>query len=89
MELNVAAKLRIMPEDVNVNLDEIKGKLDGIVGKYGNLHSVEIKPIAFGLNSIEATILLNDAEGGMDNVEKEIQNLPGVGEVSVIDVNRL
>jgi len=89
MELNVAAKLRIMPEDVDVNLDEIKGKLDGIVGKYGKVHSAEIKPVAFGLNSIEATILLNDSEGGMDEIESEINNLPGVGEVSVIDVNRL
>jgi len=89
MELNVAARLRIMPKDVDVNLDEIKEKLTGIVEKHGKIHSTEINPIAFGLNSLDVAILLNDSEGGMEEIEAEIGNLPGVGEVNVIDVNRL
>ena len=89
MELNVAVRLRIMPENVDVNLDEIKEKLTGIVEKYGKIHSTEINPIAFGLNSLDIAILLNDSKGGMEEIETEIRNLPGVGEVNVIDVNRL
>jgi len=89
MELNVAARLRIMPKDVDVNLDDIKEKLTGIVEKYGKIHSTEVKPIAFGLNSLDIAILLNDSQGGMEEIEAEIGNLPGVGEVNVIDVNRL
>jgi len=89
MELNVAARLRIMPKSVDVNLDDIKEKLTGIVEKYGKIHSTEVKPIAFGLNSLDIAVLLNDSQGGMEEIETEIRNLPGVGEVNVIDVNRL
>lgn len=89
MEVDVVAKLRIMPESVDVNLDGIKEKLNAIVEKYGKIHSTEINPIAFGLNSLDVAILLNDSKGGIDEIETEIRNLPGVGEVSVIDVNRL
>ncbi len=89
MELNVAARLRIMPESVDVNLDDIKGKLIGIVENYGKIHSTEINPIAFGLNSLDIAILLNDSQGGMDKIEKDIGALPGVGEVNVIGVSRI
>lgn len=89
MELNVAATLRIMPTDTGVDLDSIKEYLKGIVKEYGETHKIEVKPIAFGLNSLEAVILLNDSEGGMEEIESSVKKLEGVGSVEVIDVNRL
>ena len=89
MELNVAATLRIMPTDAGVDLDPIKDALEEIVKDLGRIHTIEVKPIAFGLNSLEAVILLNDSAGGMEEVESGVKKLDGVSSVEVIDVNRL
>lgn len=89
MDLNVAATLRIMPTDVNVDLEEIKGKLSGIIDKFGDLHSTDIKPIAFGLKSLDIVVLLNDGKGGIDEIETGLRQIDGVGDVNVLDVNRL
>ncbi len=89
MELNVVAKIRITPKEVDTDLDKIKGKLEIITNKYGEIHNTEIKPIAFGLNSLEATLLLNDSRGGIEEIEEELKKNEEVSQVDVIDLNRL
>jgi len=86
MELNLAVTLRIMPKGVDVDLNEIKKKLEAIAEKYGKLHGAEEKPIAFGLKALEVTILLNDKRGGTDEIQEEISKLSGVGEVDVTNM---
>lgn len=88
-ELNVVAKARIMPEGVDTDLDGIKKKVSDIVGRFGKVHSIEIKPIAFGLNCIEATILLSDSKGGLEEIESKVAKISGVSDFSVLDVNRI
>lgn len=89
MELNVAATLRIMPTDAGVDLNPIKDGLEEIVKNLGRIHTIEVKPIAFGLNSLEAVVLLDDSEGGMEYIESSVKKLDGVGSLEVIDVSRL
>lgn len=89
MDLNVAVTIRIMPSDINTDIEKIKNGLDGITEKFGKLHKTEIKPIAFGLKSIEAIILLNDEKSGIEDIESRIRKLNGVGEVEVLEVSRI
>ncbi len=89
MELNVAARIRIMPSGVDTDLEKIKKGLSSVVDKFGKLHKTEIKPIAFGLKSIEASILLNDESGGIEEIESRVKELDGVGGVEVLDVSRV
>ncbi|HEX54954.1 MAG: elongation factor 1-beta [Candidatus Altiarchaeales archaeon] len=89
MELNVVAKIRITPREINCDLDEMKGDLEGIIEEYGKLHSAEIKPVAFGLNSLEVVILLDDTRGGIEDIEERIKRLHDVSQVDVIEVNRI
>jgi elongation factor 1-beta len=89
MELNVAASVRIMPTGVEINLENIRKEVEKIVSKYGKLNSSEIKPIAFGLNSLEVMLLLNDKEGGMEDIEAQITNVAGVNGVEILEVTRL
>ncbi|ODS39070.1 MAG: hypothetical protein A7316_05115 [Candidatus Altiarchaeales archaeon WOR_SM1_86-2] len=89
MELNVVAKLRILPADVDVDLRVIEEKLTPLVEAVGKLHTSEVKPIGFGLNMLEITVLMNDSKGGIDDLEDNIKKISGVGEVDVVDVNRL
>jgi elongation factor 1-beta len=89
MELNVAASVRIMPTGVEINLEEIRKSVEKIVSKYGKLNSSEIKPIAFGLKSLEVVLLLNDKEGGMDEIEAQVAKVEGVNSVEILEVTRL
>jgi len=59
------------------------------VEEYGKVHSSEIKPIAFGLNSLDATILMDDKEGGIDELEEKVRAIEGVADFSVLDINRI
>lgn len=89
MDLNVAVTIRIMPSDINTDIEKIKKGLNSIIEKFGKLHKTEIKPIAFGLKSIEAIILLNDEKSGIEDIESRIRKLNGVGEVEVLEVSRI
>ncbi len=86
---NVVATLRIMPKSVDVNLEDISEFLSGAVAGIGKLHKTGIRPIAFGLNYLEAIILLNDDRGGIDQIEDKIKRIKGVSDVETVDVTRL
>lgn len=86
---NVVAKLRIMPEGVETDLDAIKKGIQDVVGQKAKVHSMDVKPIAFGLKALEVNILLNDRQGGFEEIERKIREIPGVREVETTDVNRL
>ncbi|MCX6695809.1 MAG: elongation factor 1-beta [Candidatus Altiarchaeota archaeon] len=88
-EWNVVAKLRIMPEGVDTDFEAVKKQLEKIVGDKAKIHSMEIKPIAFGLKSLEANILFNDKQGGFEDIESKVREISGVGEVETLDINRL
>jgi len=89
MKLNVVAKIRITPDGVDSDLDAIRERLEELVGGYGKLHKSEMKPIAFGLNSIEATLLLDDSKGGLEEIESSLKEMSEVSQVDVVDINLL
>lgn len=89
MTLNVVAKLKIMPVSVETDMEKLAQSISPIVNKVGELKGTEIIPVAFGLNALEAVLLLDDSKGGISEIESKIKKLEGVLEVSVIDLNRL
>lgn len=89
MDLNVVARVRIMPTGVEVDMNKIKKELGDVASKYGRLHSADIKPIAFGLSAIEANLLLSDDSGGMDDLVEKIKKIDGVGDVELQEASRL
>jgi len=88
-EWNVVAKMRIMPEGVDTDLESVKKGIERLAGVKAKIHSMEIKPIAFGLKSLEANILFNDKQGGFEEMEADIRKIKGVAEVETQDINRL
>ncbi|MFH1402935.1 MAG: elongation factor 1-beta [Candidatus Altiarchaeota archaeon] len=86
---NVVAKLKVMPEGVDTDLEAIQKKIVDLSKGVGEVHSYEIKPIAFGLNALEINLLLNDRQGGMDELQEKIVAIDGVNEAEVVDLNRL
>jgi elongation factor 1-beta len=86
---NVVATLRIMPTDVDVDLTLIAEQVKKLAGEKCSVHSMAVKPIAFGLKALEINLLLNDKKGGMEEVEEAIRKIEGVGEVETTGLNRL
>jgi len=86
---NVVVTLRIMPDDIEVDLDKIKTEIESLDGETVKVHSIDVKPIAFGLNALEVNLLFNDKAGGMDETQDKIKGIDGVSEAEVTSLNRL
>jgi len=80
----VILELRVMPKDVETDLEEIEKE---IVEKV-KPEKIEKEPIAFGLVAIKITKVVEEAEGVVEKLENEIRGIEGVGEVEVINLTR-
>ena len=85
----VIAELHVMPVDVNVNFEEVIGKIQEIMPSNANFKDSKIVPIAFGLEKAVLSVIVDDAEGGTQSVEDAIASVPGVQEVKVERVTLL
>jgi len=88
-EWNVVVRLRVMPTGVEADLGKVMDGIKAMAGGKFEVHSMEEKPIAFGLKALEVNLLFNDSRGGMDEIQERIRRMEGVGEVDVTDINRL
>ena len=87
---NAIVTLNIMPESPDVDMSslsvEIKKKIADFAGE-GETRE-EITPVAFGLNALKITFVMDETIGSPEPVEKEIEGIDGVNSVEVIDVRR-
>lgn len=82
-------KYKIMPENLDINLDDIKAKAKEIVESFksGIFNESEEQPIAFGLKALILTIALSEDENS-DEVENKLSEIDGVSSVELIDYRR-
>ena len=80
---NVIIVMRVMPEGLETDLGSLSGKLTELGAK-----SVAKKPVAFGLSCLETVFSIPDQEGGMDKLEKDVAEIPGVSSAEVISMGR-
>lgn len=85
----VFLKLRIMPSDVDVNLESIKDKIASIKMENVEIKDFAIKPIAFGLKALMILAVMPDAEGISDRFIEEITRIEGVESVDIEDMELL
>ena len=86
----VIITLKIMPETPDVDLGKVHEEaLKMIVGFAGEGETKkEIEPIAFGLSALKITFVSEEAKGGTEDLEKEIEEIEGVNSVECTDVRR-
>jgi elongation factor 1-beta len=83
----VAVTYRIMPEGSEVDVHGLESSVRGALG--GAVRDVAVRPIAFGLNALEATVVVDDAAGQAERIEERIRGIVGVGEVETLGVSLL
>lgn len=85
----VIVGLRVMPASIETNLEELKRVIKAEVAKTATLGGIREKYIAFGLTALEVTVILPDAAGGSEEIEKTIAEIKGVSSVEVIGTGLL
>jgi len=85
----VAARLKVMPEDPDVDLDDLQAALESSLPEGAEINGFERDSVAFGLVALLPTVIVPDDAGGTEAVERAFGEVDGVESVSVEDVGRL
>jgi elongation factor 1-beta len=85
----VGITYRILPESPEIDLNELAKKIRETAEEKATLQGMQEKPIAFGLNALLIRVIIEDKEGGPDEIESALNNIPGVQSVEVMDMSRL
>jgi len=85
----VAAKIKVMPQDPEVDLDALQERLEGSLPEGAKIQGFERDDVAFGLVALLPTVIVPDDAGGTEAVEDAFTGVEGVESVSVESVGRL
>jgi elongation factor 1-beta len=85
----VAIIYRIMPVDKDVDLKGIIDKIREASKGIAKLQGMQEKPVAFGINALLIRIVIEDKEGGPEEIEKALSGITGVQSVEAMEMTRL
>lgn len=78
-----------MPEDVDVDLEDLLEKIKESMPEGTDVRANEIVPVAFGLKAIRMNVARNESLGGPDDIEAAIMAIDGVAQVEVEMLSRM
>lgn len=84
----VIITFKIMPEDLEVDLDRLEKKAKELLNKYGEVGKTEREKIAFGLEAVILIFIMDESKGSTDFIEDNMRNIDGVQSVEVTDVRK-
>jgi len=85
----VAAKIKVMPESPEVDLDALQDRLEDSLPEGAKINGFERDEVAFGLVALYPTAIVPDDAGGTEAVEEAFAEVEGVESVSVENVGRI
>jgi elongation factor 1-beta len=85
----VVATIKLMPESPEMDVEKVKTEIKSSIPENTELHSIEEEPIAFGLVAINVMVVVDDAEGGTEQIEENLSKIEDVASIEVVDVRRL
>jgi elongation factor 1-beta len=85
----VAAAIKVMPQDPELDLDELQDTLEASLPEGAKIQGFEREDVAFGLTALVPTVVVPDEEGGTEVVEEAFAEVEGVESVSVENVGRI
>jgi elongation factor 1-beta len=86
---DVAAKIKIMPNSPEVDLDELQDELEATLPQGARIRGFERDDVAFGLVALLPTVIVPDDAGGTEAVEEAFAGVDAVESVAVENVGRL
>ncbi|MEM3897524.1 MAG: elongation factor 1-beta [Nitrososphaerota archaeon] len=85
----VAIIVEIMPEDPDMDLDQLVERIRSGLPQEFELKHVEVKPVAFGLKLLKAMFVLPEREGSSEILEKTLSQVEGIQEVNIVASTRI
>ncbi|ELZ78580.1 MULTISPECIES: elongation factor 1-beta [Haloferax] len=85
----VAAKIKVMPNSPELDLDDLEDKLEDSLPEGAKIKGFERDDVAFGLVALLPTVIVPDDAGGTEAVEEAFTEVDGVESVSVENVGRI
>ncbi|MFB6119693.1 MAG: elongation factor 1-beta [Halobacteriaceae archaeon] len=85
----VAAQLKVMPQNPEIDLDELEERLADSLPEGAEIQGFERDDVAFGLVALLPTVIVADEAGGTEAVEEAFRDVEDVESVSVESVGRL
>ena len=85
----VAAKIKVMPQSPDVDLDALQERLESSLSEGAKINGFERDDVAFGLVALFPTVIVPDDTGGTEAVEESFSEVEGVESVSVENVGRI
>ncbi|MEM1628323.1 MAG: elongation factor 1-beta [Desulfurococcaceae archaeon] len=87
---HVAVIVRIFPEDIEIKHDELLNRIEKSLPQGYSIKAWEEEPIAFGLKALKILFLMpEETEGGTEQLETTLSQIPGVSQVEVLMVQRI
>ncbi len=81
--------IKVMPEDVDIDLEDLMERIKENVPEGTDVNAHEIVPVAFGLSALKIRFSREESMGGTDDIEEAISSLEGVAQVEVEIVSRM
>lgn len=85
----VALQYRILPEGLEVDLAKLLEDVRKAIPSYASLRASEEKPLAFGLRALHVLIVMDDKQGGAEQVEAAIAGVSGAQSVEIVEMGLL
>ncbi|MFC5973341.1 elongation factor 1-beta [Halomarina salina] len=85
----VAARLKVMPNSPDVDLDGLQERLEASLPEGAKISRTDREDVAFGLVALMPTVIIPDEAGGTEAVEESFQNVDDVESVDVDQVGRI
>ncbi|KAA0001971.1 MAG: elongation factor 1-beta [Thermoplasmata archaeon] len=83
----VGITIKIMPEDMEIDLEELKKKIEEVVPERIKIMKTEVTPVAFGLKALLFDMIMQDESP--DELIEKISDVEGVGRAEIEKVGRL
>ena len=91
-KLDLIVEFKIMPDGAEVEVQKLGEAALATVKKVApdaRVQNIQFKPVAFGLKSVNVTVLMSDGAGGPDALEEAFNGLDGVGSATVAEMGRI
>ena len=85
----VAIIYRIMPDGTDIDLGELAQKIRDAAKDIAKLQGMQEKPVAFGVTALLIRVVIEDKEGGPEEIEKALSGIAGVQSVEALEMSRL
>ncbi len=82
--------VKVLPTDIDIDLEDLKKKIEDKLPNNYEVKGYDIEPIAFGLKALRLYIFIpEEVEGGTEPLERMIQEVDGVSQIEVETVHRI